>query len=269
MMDELDDQKSARGLDEYWAMVVRRRWWILGPLFLGWLIVFASAWIIPPKYTSETVILVEPQKVPQQFVMPNVQVDLEERLQSITQQVLSRSRLLSIINNLHLYQGLFFSSPDDQIVQMRKDIKIDLVQTPPAPGKPAELTAFKVSYIADKPQIAQQVNTQLASFFIDENVRSQSGAVATNHELPRLAVDCRQRPTCSPGKTDSRVRGLPRWGSCRISCRAIFDPRGSPEHNCRQPSMPATGATTAGLPEIVRRTRIIDAMEGDRKALPR
>ena len=49
-----------------------------------------SAWIIPPKYTSETVILVEPQKVPQQFVMPNVQVDLEERLQSITQQVLSR-----------------------------------------------------------------------------------------------------------------------------------------------------------------------------------
>ncbi|MGA9564923.1 MAG: Wzz/FepE/Etk N-terminal domain-containing protein [Candidatus Korobacteraceae bacterium] len=172
MMEELDDQKSMRGLDEYWAMVVRRRWWILGPLFLGWLIVFASAWIIPPKYTSETVILVEQQKVPEKFVLPNVQVDLEERLQSITQQVLSRSRLLSIINNLHLYQGLFFSSPDDQIVQMRKDIKIDLVQTAPTPGKPVELTAFKVSYVADKPQIAQQVNTQLASFFIDENVRA-------------------------------------------------------------------------------------------------
>jgi len=87
------------------------------------------------------VILVEQQKVPQQFVLPNVQVDLEERLQSITQQVLSRSRLLNIINNLHLYQGLFFSSPDDQIVQMHKDIKIDLIQTPPAPGKPAWLSA--------------------------------------------------------------------------------------------------------------------------------
>jgi len=62
MTDELDDQKPMRGLDEYWAMVVRRRWWILGPLFLGWLIVFASAWIIPPKYTSETVVLVEQQK---------------------------------------------------------------------------------------------------------------------------------------------------------------------------------------------------------------
>jgi polysaccharide chain length determinant protein (PEP-CTERM system associated) len=183
-MDELDDQKSMKGLDEYWAMVVRRRWWILGPLFLGWLIVFASAWIIPPKYTSETVILVEQQKVPQQFVMPNVQVDLEERLQSITQQVLSRSRLLAIINNLHLYQGLFFSSPDDQIIQMRKDIRIDLIQTPPAPGKPAELTAFRVSYVADKPQIAQQVNTQLASYFIDENVRaSQQQSESTTNFL--------------------------------------------------------------------------------------
>jgi len=184
MMDELEDQKSMRSVDEYWAMLVRRRWWILGPLFLGWLIVFASAWIIPPKYTSETVILVEQQKVPQQFVMPNVQVDLEERLQSITQQVLSRSRLLNIINNLHLYHGLFFSSPDDQIAQMRKDIKIDLIQTPPTPGKPAELTAFKVSYVADKPQIAQQVNTELASYFIDENVRaSQQQSESTTNFL--------------------------------------------------------------------------------------
>src|SRR5208283_5189311 len=184
MTEEFDDQKSLRGLDDYWAMVVRRRWWIIGPLFLGWLIVFASAWIIPPKYTSETVILVEQQKVPEHFVMPNVQVDLQERLQSITQQVLSRSRLLSIINNLHLYQGLFFGSPDDQILQMRKDINIDLVQAPPSAGRPGALTAFKVSYVADKPQIAQQVNTQLATLFIDENVRaSQQQSESTTNFL--------------------------------------------------------------------------------------
>ncbi len=172
MTEEFDDQKSMRGLDEYWAMVVRRRWWIIGPLFLGWLIIFASAWIIPPKYTSETVILVEQQKVPEQFVMPNVQVDLSERLQSITNQVLSRSRLLKIISDLHLYQGVFFSSADDQIAQMRKDIKLDLVQAPSNNGRPGALTAFRVSFAADKPQIAQQVNTQLASLFIDENIRA-------------------------------------------------------------------------------------------------
>lgn len=184
MTEEFDDQKSMRGLDEYWAMVVRRRWWILGPLFLGWLIVFASAWVIPPKYTSETVILVEQQKVPQQLVTPNVQVDLQERLQSITNQVLSRSRLLTIINNLHLYQGAFFSSDDDKIEQMRKDIKIDLILTPPTTGRAVTLTAFKVAYVASKPQIAQQVNTQLATFFIDENVRaSQNQSESTTNFL--------------------------------------------------------------------------------------
>jgi polysaccharide biosynthesis transport protein len=183
MMEELEDQNaSMRGLDDYWAMVVRRRWWILGPLFLGWLIVFASAWIIPPKYTSESTILIEPTSVPEKFVLPNVQVDMNERVQSITQKVLSRSRLLGIVNNLHLYQGLLFSTPDDQIAQMKKDIKIDLVQTPTVPGKPSLLTAFKISYLADKPQIAQQVNTQLAGFFIDENVRAsqQQSETTTN-----------------------------------------------------------------------------------------
>jgi succinoglycan biosynthesis transport protein ExoP len=170
MTEEFDDQISMRGLDDYWAIVVRRRWWIIGPLFLGWLIVFASAWIIPPKYTSDTVILVEQQKVPEKFVMENVQVDLQERLQSISNQVLSRSRLLTLINTLHLYQGLFFSTPDDQITQMRKDIRLDIVQAPSANGRPGVLTAFKVAYVSDKPQIAQQVNTQLATFFINENV---------------------------------------------------------------------------------------------------
>src|SRR5271165_3968988 len=184
MTEEFDDQKSLRGLDDYWAIVVRRRWWIIGPLFLGWLIVFASAWIIPPKFTSESVILVEQQKVPEKLVMPNVQVDLDERLQSITNQVLSRSRLLGIIDKLHLYHGLFFSTPDDQIIQMRKDIKLDLVQAPAANGRPGALTAFKVSYVADKAQIAQEVNTQLATLFVDENVRaSQQQSASTTHFL--------------------------------------------------------------------------------------
>src|SRR5271169_4082878 len=142
MTEEFDDQKSTQGLDDYWAIVVRRRWWIIGPLFLGWLIVFASAWIIPPKFTSDTVILVEQQKVPEKFVLSNVQVDLQERLQSITNQVLSRSRLLAIINNLHLYKGLFFSTPDDQVKQMRKDIKLDIVHAPSSDGRPGALTAF-------------------------------------------------------------------------------------------------------------------------------
>src|ERR1700744_4066966 len=102
MMDELDDQKPMQGIDDYWAIVVRRRWSILGPLFFGCLLVFAWAWVIPAKYTSESVVLVEPPKVPSNLVAPDVEVDLADRVQSMSTQVLSRTRLLGLIQRFHL-----------------------------------------------------------------------------------------------------------------------------------------------------------------------
>ena len=143
MMEELDDQKSTQGVDEYWAMVVRRKWWILGPLFFGWLLVFASAWVIPAKYASESVVLVEPPKVPKDLVAPNVQVDLADRVQSMSTQVLSRTRLLNLIEKFHLYPS-YANSPDDQVEKMRDDVKFELVQAPTANGQ-QELIAFKMA----------------------------------------------------------------------------------------------------------------------------
>ncbi|SRR5271166_1860163 len=172
MNEELDDRQSMRGMEEYWAIALRRRWWILGPLFFGWLLVFASAWVIPASYTSEAVILVEGQKVPEKYVEPNVEVDLAERVQAMKQQVLSRTRLLNLITSLKLYPR-YEGSPDDQVRLMREDIKMDLVQAPPSAGKNAgELVAFKVAYSSPSPTSAQQVNAALVSFFIDENVRA-------------------------------------------------------------------------------------------------
>ena len=87
--------------------------------------------------------------------MSNVNINIEERLQSLTQQVLSRQKLLTIINEFQLYppqkgiRRLFQSS--DPVEQMRKDIKIDVVQPQ---GKPAELTAFKINYVASSPELA-------------------------------------------------------------------------------------------------------------------
>ncbi len=185
MMQELEEQKSARGVDEYWAVIRRRKWWIIGPLFFGWLLVFLSAWIIPAQYTSEAVILIEPQKVPDNYVMPNVHVDMDERLETITQQVLSRSRLLGIINRFHLYRSFLTPTPDDQLKKMRSDIKIELVQTPAnsETGK-RELTAFKLRYTADNPAASQQVNSSMVSYFIDENVKaSQEQSESTTQFL--------------------------------------------------------------------------------------
>jgi succinoglycan biosynthesis transport protein ExoP len=170
--DELDE-KPSRSLDEYWAIVQRRRWYLALPVFLIWALAWVGSWLVSSVYQSEALILVEQQKVPEQYVVPNVTVNLQDRLQSMTQQILSRTRLQTTINRFHLYEtrhGIDFSQTQDSVEQMRKDITIDLVE---APGRPGQLTAFKIRYSAGDPQIAQQVNSELTSLFIDENLKAQ------------------------------------------------------------------------------------------------
>jgi polysaccharide biosynthesis transport protein len=172
MLDEEDGQPS-RSLDEYWAIARRRRWYMLLPVFACWAIVWAGSWLVPSTFQSDALVLVEQQKVPEQYVVPNVTVNLQDRLQSMTQQILSRTRLQSTINRFHLYQTrprLAFAQSEDPVEQMRKDITIELVE---APGRVGQLTAFKIRYSAGTPQLAQQVNSELTSLFIDENLKSQ------------------------------------------------------------------------------------------------
>lgn len=163
--------KPARTLEDYGAIAWRRRWWLIVPLFLGWGFVVISGRFIAPRYRSETVILIEQQRASEQYVLPNIAIDLQARLQNITQQILSRTRLLEITRRFHLYgQDLKTTDPDALVERMRRDIKIDLIQ---ALGRPGELSAFQVSYSAPSPVLAQQVTKELTSFFIDENLRNR------------------------------------------------------------------------------------------------
>jgi succinoglycan biosynthesis transport protein ExoP len=165
---------ASPSLADYWAIVRRRFWWVTVPLFLCWVVVWGMSWRLPPIYQSQALILVEQQKVPENYVVPNVTVSLQDRLQSMTQQILSRTRLQTTMDRFHLYskpKGFFgFSKWQDPIEEMRKDIKIDLVASP---GHQGELTAFKIQYSAGSPELAQRVNNELTSLFIDENLRAQ------------------------------------------------------------------------------------------------
>ncbi len=105
-------------------------------LLLGWAAVWGSSWFLPARYKSSTLILVEESAMPKNYVEPNVSDNLQDRLRSITQQILSRTRLLLIIDKLHLYQGKHQpSTPDGRVDKMRKDIgDIELVKDPTDPG---------------------------------------------------------------------------------------------------------------------------------------
>ncbi len=136
-------------------------------VLVGWAAVWGASWILPPRYQSSTLILIEQPTMPKDYVKPNVNEDLQARLQNITQQILSRTRLLQIINDLNLYpEDRRRLGPDGVVDQMRKDIDVELIQ-----DAQKQITAFKVKYSAGQPQIAQQVTSKLTSLFIDENLQ--------------------------------------------------------------------------------------------------
>lgn len=169
-----DEGKEGLSLGELWAALRRRRWWVLVPVFVfGWMsFIVARYW--PYLYSSEALVLVVQQKVPEQYVTPNVVSDLQDRLQSMQQQILSRTRLQSLIQQFNLYpRARARQTMEDVVDQMRKDIHVVPVV---ATSKAGELTAFSISYEAQDPRVAQQITNELTSLFIEESLQSRTEA---------------------------------------------------------------------------------------------
>jgi polysaccharide biosynthesis transport protein len=167
MVDELEE-KPGEGinLQQYVDVIRRRHMYFLIPFFLGWLAVWSASWVLPARYKSGTLILVEQPSMPKDYVTPNVTDDLQARLASITQQILSRTRLLHIIDELNLYadkRGRL--NPDELVERMRKDIEIALVY-----DERHFITSFNIFYSSRDPHLAQQVTGELTNLFISENL---------------------------------------------------------------------------------------------------
>src|SRR5579863_6348450 len=177
MVDDLEEKSEGLDLQHYLGVVRRRHLQFLIPLFLGWAVVWGASWVLPPKYQSVTTILVEQPTMPKDYVTPNVNDDLQERLQSITQQILSRTRLLHIIEQLNPYGDEHTKrSPDEQVDRMRKDIEIELVR-----DQRNQITAFNIYFTSRDPKIAQAVTSEVTNLFINENleVRQQQSEDTT------------------------------------------------------------------------------------------
>ena len=148
------------------AVVRRRHLHFLIALLAGWLAVWVASWILPARYKSSTLILVEQPTMPKDYVTPNVSDNLQERLESITQQILSRTNLLHIIDEFNLYTREHAQpTPDEKVERMRKDVEIEVVK-----DTRNQVTAFNVSYSSPNPRLAQQVTSEITNLFINENL---------------------------------------------------------------------------------------------------
>lgn len=166
-----------------------RRWWLLVPFAIGLALAPLLAQLAPEKYRSETLILVVPQRVPDSYVKATVTEKIEDRLPSISEQILSRSRLERIITDMGLYTELRRNRVMEDVVEaMRKDVTVTLA------GAKDNADSFRVSYVNDKPETARKVTERLASLYIEQNLKDRENqASSTSQFLETQLQDAKQR----------------------------------------------------------------------------
>jgi polysaccharide chain length determinant protein (PEP-CTERM system associated) len=169
-------------LSDYWEIFLRRRWWIIIPALViagGTMAVVSK---LPKAYLSQATILVEPQKVPSDFVKPTVTSDVNNRLQIISQEILSRTHLQRIIEQFGLYRteptvdrilNVLLNkgkrTQEEIVDDMRQDITVEIIADEQTRSR--ALGAFKISYQGQDPALVQQVTRELAALFVEENVK--------------------------------------------------------------------------------------------------
>ncbi len=128
--------------------------------------------------------------MPQTYVTPNITDDLQARLASMKEQILSPTRLLMIIQRLHLYEGAQEKQTDDQkVASMSQDIDVELVRNPQG----QEISAFTISYSSRNARLAQQVTAELTGLFISENLKvRQRESEGTTDFLEKQLEDARE-----------------------------------------------------------------------------
>jgi polysaccharide biosynthesis transport protein len=162
---------------EYITLFWREKIWIFIPLVCGIMISVALIFYLPKRYRSTTLILVEAQKIPQEYVQSPVSGTVEGRLSTIQQQILSRSLLHKIVEKLNLYEESSKKVASEAMIdQMRKNIEIKTVGT-------RNVDAFSVSFQAENPVTAMNVANELASQFIEQNLKIREQMVEGTSEF--------------------------------------------------------------------------------------
>src|ERR1700726_2378341 len=127
-------------MDDYLAMLRRRLKVILIPALLSPLAGFLVSYVFPPKYTSQSTVLVEGQKGPDNYVQPVITSDFTQRVQTLQQQVLSPSRLRPVIQSLNLVK------PDEEgklIEDIQQNMHVELLITSMSAAASAESPGAK------------------------------------------------------------------------------------------------------------------------------
>jgi polysaccharide chain length determinant protein (PEP-CTERM system associated) len=148
-------------------MLWKQRWIAIGVCVCSAAVSIVIAKRLPAVYRAEVLVFVDAQKIPDRFVSSTVDEDLSDSLALISQEIMSRTRLVKIVDMFHLYPRERARKTEEEIVeQMRRDITLKVEHG----GK---LGAFRLGYQGDDPNVVAAVTNQLAGLYVAENLKSR------------------------------------------------------------------------------------------------
>ncbi len=185
-------------LNDYLSTLKRRKYHFAIPFALVILVAVLLAFLLPPRYQSEATLLIERQTIPQGLVESTVTGFVQERIQQITQTLLTYDSLLALAREHGVYTDLIEIDPGEVALQMREDFSIKMldVQTsdPNQPGTREATIAFTVAFHASTAETAQSVTKDLANRYLEKNEqqrKAQTEKVSTflGIEADKLSVE--------------------------------------------------------------------------------
>lgn len=186
-------------IGQYWKILKNRKKFFLIPALSLLVLTFLIAFLWPPTFESSSTILIESQQIPEEFVRSTVTGFADQRIQSLTQQILSRVRLWEIIQQFNLYAKQRQKLTREEILEnMRDDIRLETISAQMTEkekrrsrSNQAEVTiAFSIAYRGRNPETVQKVAGTLASLYLEQNLKTREAQAQSTTKF--LEVELRE-----------------------------------------------------------------------------
>jgi len=165
---------------QYLEIGLRRKWYIIIPVVLSMVISYGVYKRLPKIYKATTLILVQSQRVPQDYVRSTITDSVAARLTTISQEILSRTRLEKVIQEFNLFSEFQNKKPMEEIVEiMRKAVEVKVQDARSERGQ----HSFTISYEGKEPSTVMVVTNKLASLFIEENLKVRESQAESTYEF--------------------------------------------------------------------------------------
>jgi uncharacterized protein involved in exopolysaccharide biosynthesis len=190
----MEMEEQTRDIRDYIDAFRRRRTLVLVIFMVFFIITLLAAFLWPPTYRSTATILIEEQAIPSDLVRSTITTYAWQRIQTISQRVMTRANLLEIVDKHKLYQGKrAYETTEEITARMREDIKLEPVSAgviDPRSGRPTAATiAFTLSFDGENPAVTQRVASELTTLYLNENIKSRTEKVAETYDFLTSEAD--------------------------------------------------------------------------------